>query len=71
MKKVTNFIRPLQVKGVASIKNKAVISKSDNYLDTPFRKAVKEYRPKFDPADWDNMNNQLNQQMKKPDKLNK
>lgn len=43
---------------------------SDSWLDNLFRKAAREYRPQFDQADWNHMNNKLNQ-MENADKLSR
>lgn len=40
------------------------------HLDYMFRKAAKEYRPEFSLADWDNLNNKLNQ-MEKESKISR
>jgi hypothetical protein len=43
---------------------------SDDDLDEIFRKAAKNYRVEFEPSDWDNMNNRLNQ-MEKTNKISR
>ena len=45
-------------------------NQSDNYMYNLFREAAEEYRPEFVQADWDNMNNQLNE-MEKPDRISR
>lgn len=40
------------------------------HLDYMFRKAAKDYRPEFSLADWDNLNNRLNQ-MEKESKISR
>lgn len=40
------------------------------HLDYMFLKAAKEYRPEFSLADWDNLNNKLNQ-MEKESKISR
>ncbi len=42
----------------------------DAYMDNLFRQAAKEYLPQFSQADWNDMNDKLNQ-MEKADKISR